>query len=336
MDLTVTSQTWLAEPFEFIISDVTPGAIAQITTSVVDAAGVQWESVNQFRANGAGEIDLNSTLPVDAAWAHACSLGLLWTLTPQGHQDAVFTVSGEYQVKIRVRCEGKGKSVVLRRRVQPQKEAAAALPVVVILQPQPVLSELACQQLAASGFQVLVNPEQLPPRCALIGQGLGADQALMLAAAQPEQVWAVVAHSPLGVALPFSQWQENTGEKLARKLSGKPTKVDKIIGRLQEEAEPAQFLAQLAQITCPVLFSDARVNLELPKAAKNIEIQTAAARFGTAAEFGACFPFAQAGLPWQQVAGELDFGGDPVAIGFHNLAVEPAVVDFLDESFRLV
>src|SRR5277367_1751183 len=83
--VTVTPRTSVADqPVQIRVAGLAGGQRATVQVSSTDAAGVRWQASALYRADAAGDIDLNSAAVVSGSYGGVSGMGLIWSMQPTG------------------------------------------------------------------------------------------------------------------------------------------------------------------------------------------------------------------------------------------------------------
>jgi dienelactone hydrolase len=81
--VTVTPRTSVADqPVQIRVAGLVGGQRATVQVSSTDAAGVRWQASAVYRADAAGEIDLNSAAVLSGSYSGVSGMGLIWSMQP--------------------------------------------------------------------------------------------------------------------------------------------------------------------------------------------------------------------------------------------------------------
>jgi Acyl-CoA thioester hydrolase/BAAT N-terminal region len=110
----------IAAPVHISVSGLPPGGLVTLRAQASDSQGRQWESAAQFRASGAGELNLASAVPVSGSYHVADAAGLLWSLRPEFSSSSstrfIINYSG-FSVTVQVLIDGRVQAeTTLERR----------------------------------------------------------------------------------------------------------------------------------------------------------------------------------------------------------------------------
>jgi dienelactone hydrolase len=81
--VTVTPRTSVADqPVQIRVAGLVGGQRATVQVSSTDAAGVRWQASAVYRADAAGDIDLNSAAVLSGSYSGVSGMGLIWSMQP--------------------------------------------------------------------------------------------------------------------------------------------------------------------------------------------------------------------------------------------------------------
>ena len=81
--VTVTPRTSVADqPVQIRVAGLVGGQRATVQVSSTDATGVRWQASAVYRADAAGEIDLNSAAVLSGSYSGVSGMGLIWSMQP--------------------------------------------------------------------------------------------------------------------------------------------------------------------------------------------------------------------------------------------------------------
>jgi dienelactone hydrolase len=81
--VTVTPRTSVADqPVQIRVAGLAGGERATVQVSSTDAAGVRWQASAVYRADAAGDIDLNSAAVLSGSYSGVSGMGLIWSMQP--------------------------------------------------------------------------------------------------------------------------------------------------------------------------------------------------------------------------------------------------------------
>jgi dienelactone hydrolase len=81
--VTVTPRTSMADqPVQIRVAGLAGGQRATVQVSSTDAAGVRWQASAVYRADAAGDIDLNSAAVLSGSYSGVSGMGLIWSMQP--------------------------------------------------------------------------------------------------------------------------------------------------------------------------------------------------------------------------------------------------------------
>lgn len=228
MEISVRPISSINDSFSLIVENLDPFDLVRIKVEAYDATGTMWQQETEFSANGEGIVDTDHSLPLNAAWAPASSLGLMWTLSPE--RTHAFALSGDkpLSVDLKVRSSSGGRGTHIQRSIARNIDSdesghifspqIGAAPLAVLFndagleapttgaallagigmraiayewQEKNSIADIA-QDIRDSAAHELVKKEE---PITLIGIGKGAELALLLAQHLGDKVGPVIAHN---------------------------------------------------------------------------------------------------------------------------------------------
>lgn len=373
MELDVKAVSGINTPLYLRVTDLRPNERVRVSVSTVDSHRQPWSTDQAFRANELGVVDLATTLPESAQWEPAHSLGILWSMRPDsaglGEDDvSAFDLNGlsPIHLNVRVRIKGEGLGSLLQRTIarnayQFEGPCGPAFytkrgPGVVLLIDAPASTNSAsAAALAHHGFATMYatstpsvaelerfhRSEFVDPTVplALVAHGRACTKAFELAAAHPELIGPVVAHSPSDVAYPDPPRQEFRRTK----LTGKPADLAGFHAAHRAQATPIDVAGMTGPLLVTVGAEDAvwdGVGMAgaLAEKAEGVGVETFLAAYSGAGHMCG-YPFAFPGLPTATVMRDhghrIRVGGSIDANGRAAQISRQQVISFLASSYDM-
>jgi dienelactone hydrolase len=101
-------------PLSIRLKGLEPSQLVTLRSHTSDQAGQTWSSSATYKADGGGVVDLSRTKPVAGSYDTADTMGLLWSMTPDGASTAGFFAPPASGEEVTLTAEVAGRQVATR------------------------------------------------------------------------------------------------------------------------------------------------------------------------------------------------------------------------------